>query len=66
MKLEALISVWIKESRKDMSIYRLPSTKNPPELIDDYFTTGEQVYKFDSVSLFFSLSIVKFLIKHAS
>ncbi|VDN81729.1 unnamed protein product [Brugia pahangi] len=32
-----------------MSIHRLPSIKNPQELIDDYFTTGEQVYKFDSI-----------------
>ncbi|VDO20497.1 unnamed protein product [Brugia timori] len=35
--------------RQDMSIHRLPSIKNPQELIDDYFTTGEQVYKFDSI-----------------
>ncbi|CAG9539958.1 unnamed protein product [Cercopithifilaria johnstoni] len=33
-----------------MSIHRLPSTKKPPELIDNYFTTGEQVYKIDSIS----------------
>ncbi|VDM19050.1 unnamed protein product [Wuchereria bancrofti] len=32
-----------------MSIHRLSSIKNPQELIDDYFTTGEQVYKFDSI-----------------
>uniref|UniRef100_A0A0R3RKZ4 DUF5727 domain-containing protein n=1 Tax=Elaeophora elaphi TaxID=1147741 RepID=A0A0R3RKZ4_9BILA len=32
-----------------MSIHRLPNTKNPPDLIDDYFTNGEQVYKFDSI-----------------
>ncbi|EJW85373.1 hypothetical protein WUBG_03717 [Wuchereria bancrofti] len=33
-----------------MSIHRLSSIKNPQELIDDYFTTGEQVYKFDSAN----------------
>uniref|UniRef100_A0A915Q3D7 1-phosphatidylinositol 4,5-bisphosphate phosphodiesterase n=1 Tax=Setaria digitata TaxID=48799 RepID=A0A915Q3D7_9BILA len=32
-----------------MSIYRLPSTKSPQEVIDDYFATGERVYKFDSI-----------------
>ncbi|VBB27369.1 unnamed protein product [Acanthocheilonema viteae] len=32
-----------------MSIHRLPSTKKSPELIDNYFTTGERVYKFDSI-----------------
>ncbi|VDM91562.1 unnamed protein product, partial [Onchocerca ochengi] len=33
-----------------MSIYRLPGTKNPQEPIDDYFSTGERVYKFDNIT----------------
>ncbi|KAM3717138.1 1-phosphatidylinositol 4,5-bisphosphate phosphodiesterase beta-4 [Dirofilaria immitis] len=33
-----------------MSIYRLPNIKNLPEPIDDYFATGERVYKFDNIT----------------